>query len=324
MNRKIKAVFRWTLFIGLALLISNYIWKHLEEFYFLTTIHWSSLVPILILTFISLTLAALRYHLVLKEVDTKALFFNSFKQLVVARFLNRIIPQSGMVYRAQAFKKSSKLGYDDFFSGFFAFTWLDFVMTFSLTFFLIALYQPGLMVNGYLVLPILGLMVFFLIILTWGARWLLGGIEFTYSEYNHIIQKIIYVLLKCSRSTASLIQKPKLLICGGLIISANIMVSVWRLYYYFQLIGVSPKLGELSVFVALNRMLTVIVLTPGNLGLTEILFGYLSDAMDLGAAQGITAALIVRISVFCVLAFLNFVFLLFRWSTLPKNSTSQK
>ena len=90
---------------------------------------------------------------------------------------------------------------------------------------------------------------------------------------------------------------------------ANTAISVWSKFFLFQLIGVTAKISELALFVGLNKVSNILVVTPGNLGIVESLYGALSGMLGIGVAQGVSAALILRAVVFLILVCLSAILL---------------
>lgn len=54
--------------------------------------------------------------------------------------------------------------------------------------------------------------------------------------------------------------------------------------------GIEPNVPDLALFLALYKLSTLVVLTPGNLGIREMAFGFLSQALGIGMAEGILAS----------------------------------
>jgi uncharacterized membrane protein YbhN (UPF0104 family) len=111
------------------------------------------------------------------------------------------------------------------------------------------------------------------------------------------------------RDCLRLVSDSKLIAVGILIISAEILVAIIRVCFCFKLIGLSPEFSKLAIFVAVSRASSVIIITPGNFGLREFLFGYLSDSMGIGISQGIFISLTIRSVEFILLGCLACLFL---------------
>jgi len=255
----VKQVIRWVIFAIILYLLGRYIIDHRHDFSFLSTLRWTSLIPIVLLTLVSFLLEAFRYFLVIREMETSVPFVDVFRHLMVARFLNRLVPQSGIAYRAHAFKNE----------------------------------------NESRIIP---------------ARW---GSEFEVKSNINNYKKIISKIIRQIGFTFELARKPRLLLSGGLIIMANTAISVWSKFFLFQLIGVTAKISELALFVGLNKVSNILVVTPGNLGITESLYGVLSGMLGIGAAQGVVAALTLRTVIFLILACLSALLLFLKSQKAP-------
>jgi len=305
---------RLIIFAIILVLLGKYITDHWKDFSFISTIRWTILVPVVLLTLVSYLLETFRYFLVVREMETSVPFEDVFRHLIVARFLNKLVPQSGIVYRAHAFKKENAVSYSRFIASFTAFVWLDLVLTIIISTAIVALYQPNLSVQDYPLLPLLLAFSFLLLFITFLSRRIptrMGSEIEANSNMSHS-PKALYRLIGQIGFTFELARKPWLLLSGGLIIIANISVSVWRMFFLFQMIGVDAKISELALFVGLNRVSNVLVVTPGNLGIVEGSYGILSGAIGLGVAQGVTVALTLRVAAFIILGCLSAMLLFFQ------------
>jgi len=310
----VKQVIRWVIFAIVLYFLGRYIIDHRQDFSFLSTLRWTSLIPIVLLTLVAFLLEAYRYFLVIREMETSVPFIDVFRHMMVARFLNKLVPQSGIAYRAHAFKNENDVSYGRFAASFVAFVWLDLVLTIIISTGIVAIYQPNLSANGYPVFPILFAFSLLLLLIMFlsriiPARW---GSEFEVKSNINNYKKIISKIIRQIGFTFELARKPRLLLSGGLIIMANTAISIWSKFFLFQLIGVTAKIPELALFVGLNKVSNILVVTPGNLGITESLYGVLSGMLGIGAAQGVVAALTLRTVVFLILACLSALLLFFK------------
>jgi len=281
--------------------------QNLHEFFFLSTIRWVTLIPIVFLTLVIFILGAFRYYLIVKEMKASVPFVDVFRHLMIARFLNKLLPQSGIIYRAHAFKKENDMSYGSFLASFIAFVWLELVLTILVATIIVAVYQPGLSANNIPMLPLLLVFSFFLLAITFLSRILPVDAENSGEAVSTLgySKRLFFRLISQIGCFFELARTPRLLLTGGLIIIINTALSVLKMFFLFQLIGVTAKISELSLFVATNTTLNMLVLTPGNLGIIEGLFGFLSGAIGIGAAQGVTVALILRAVTFLILAVLS-------------------
>jgi hypothetical protein len=78
----------------------------------------------------------------------------------------------------------------------------------------------------------------------------------------------------------------------GLVIFAR---TTLLFHLYFLTIGLRVDLAALAVFYALFKLSFYINLTPGNLGVQELAWGFLSQQMGIGMAQGVAVSAFVRV-----------------------------
>jgi uncharacterized membrane protein YbhN (UPF0104 family) len=110
------------------------------------------------------------------------------------------------------------------------------------------------------------------------------------------------------RGCLKLVSDSKLVLIGTLIIFKEILLAIIRLYFCFKLIGFSPEFAMLAIFIILSRLSSVIIIAPGNFGIREFLYGYLSDWMGVGMSEGIFISLILRAIEFILLGCLVCLF----------------
>ncbi len=70
--------------------------------------------------------------------------------------------------------------------------------------------------------------------------------------------------------------------------------QVVALWLSFTAVGASVPLGVLIVFQVFIKLSNQVMITPGNLGLTELTYGLLAGGTTFKLEQGIAAALIMR------------------------------
>jgi uncharacterized membrane protein YbhN (UPF0104 family) len=315
-----KQLLRWIILVIILSLLGKYIIEHRQDFSFLSTLRLSSLMPIVLLALLSQFLGVFRYFLVIRETENSVPFIDVFRHLIVARFLNKLLPQSGIFYRAHAFKKENDVSYGSFIASFAAFVWLDLVLTIIITTGIVAFYQPNLSVNNYPILPVLFAFTILLLCITIFSHRIPNHRKSEIEANPNIgyLLKTLNRLIGYISFTFELARKPRLLLSGGLIILTNTAISIWIKFFVFQLIGVTTKVSELTLFVVLNKVSNLLVVTPGNLGVMESLFGVLSVMLGIGAAQGVAAALILRAVSFLVLGCLSVTLLIFQKTKKPQ------
>ena len=311
MKLKIKQLVRWVFFTIFLILLVHYICNHWNEFSFLGRLNYIYIIPITLISFALLLLSSYRFFLIIKKLNRDVPFVYVFQIQVMGRFFSRIIPQSGVIYKAHAFEKRGYLGYGPLFSSLISFTWMDLMITSILCTSIVSIYQPELEFGGFRAFE------FFLII----SATLLSSTLIVFMVSNKIapvtfskimpLWRIYNRIFIRIREGLKLISDPRLITGGILIILAEILFSILRLYFCFSLIGYSTEFSMLLVFITVSRILNVINITPGNFGLREFVFGYLSNLMETGISQGIFISLKIRAIEFILLGCLVCLFTFF-------------
>jgi uncharacterized membrane protein YbhN (UPF0104 family) len=66
------------------------------------------------------------------------------------------------------------------------------------------------------------------------------------------------------------------------------------LWLAFDTVGGGLSFGRLMLFQVLLKFTSLVQVTPGNIGLTELAYGVLAEAASGGAQRGIAASLLIR------------------------------
>ena len=306
-ERKTNSI-KWLIFAILLYVIGDYILDHTAEFTFFLTIDWFSIAPIILVILVSTLLNALLYLLFVREVNESITFREIIQILVIARLMNKFIPQSGLIYRARILKKNNAISYGEFFTSFASFKLLELLATIIFAVLIVSVYQPGLKVAGYPLLPVMLGMGSILIVGTYGGRKLMVRIKHINEERNTIWQHYGRRVLDVLSNTFTLVHKPRLFVATLVIMGMKVLLSMLNLFLCFNMLGTMPSISELAVFVAMGSISTIIVVTPGNLGFKEMLYGLLAEGMGIGMAQGLSVTLIQRLASYIALTILVMIF----------------
>jgi len=311
MKYKIRQLVGWVIFVIFLFLLAHYIWNHWEEFSFLGRLNSIYLFPVILTSLALPFLSSYRFFLTIEKLNKPVQFIYVFKFQVLGRFLNRIAPQSGVVYKAHAFGKKLNLGYGPFFSSLISFTWLDLLITVIFCTLLIGAYQPELKFGRFQALEIFMIISVVLLSSTVIAVKAFKKAPSNISSRITPLRGLVVRISAHIRGGLKLVSDSKLVALGALIILKEILVSIIRLYFCFKLIGFSPEFAMLAIFMILSRLSSVIIIAPGNFGIREFLYGYLSDWMGVGMSEGIFISLTLRAIEFillgCLVCFFAFL-----------------
>lgn len=228
-----------------------------------------------------------------------------FKLVVVGQFVNLVVPQLGNVYRGVQLKREHGVSYLAYASGLVAFVWLDTILGVLFCSTVLAVLRPGLRLGGMLALPILGGLF---VALVAGPLLVARVLERTTvraglaSRLHELARRLVVTATRSLSRPAFLLR----FFVIGLLVTA---VHVAALLLCFEAVGAPIDLPTAALFQVLVKVSNQIVVTPGNLGLTELAWGVLgSAATGAGVGGGVTAALLHRAAFTPLLLLLGLAF----------------
>ncbi len=309
MNGRYTRWIRYLLLAVVVYLLVRHVVGSSEDYQFVANLDWRYLLPVIALSVGNILLDALRHVITAQHLGKRLPLKLAFVYLVVARFLNKFVPQSGVAYKAHVLRKAGGFGAGELLTGFGSMVWVQLMVSLLLALIVVWSVRPSLAIHGVSILALLLAGVVVLIVSTVGVVFIAAKIESSQVRRETWGRRLMLRLARLVRSLLRLIRDPALFTLSSGIIVVATLVSLLRLYLCFRMIGVEAELVLLVLFVTLNRALTIFTITPGNLGVTEFLFGLLAQGVGIGMAQGVMAALIIRLVTFAVLALLGAIFL---------------
>lgn len=213
-----------------------------------------------------------------------------FRLISVGQMLNLFVPQLGSVYRGVALKREFGVTYMSYASGLLAFVWLDIVMGFAIATVAVALVHPDLTLGSLVVLPWVGLATLAVLAAPPVVAHVVARLPIR-SPYLAKIHARVATLLS---TAASGVKAPAFMLRY---LALNVLVTavqVSTLVLLFDSAGANVPLTALILFQVVLKAAGQIVITPGNLGITELLFGVLAQASRCTLEQGLAVSLLYR------------------------------
>ncbi len=251
-----------------------------------------TLSAILVLQGVFLVLQSWRFQIILEKcAGIRLPFLQWMKIFILGRFLNMIFSQLGNIYRGMRVKQDYGISYTRYISSFASMTWMDTLMNLLIALLAVGLLEPGLQIGPRAAWKLL-LALFLLILL---VPVILNAIfqRITLSrpslQWLHgKLSEVLSVTLNNLRDLRFLAK-----IFGLVILLFLRTILVFHLYW--SILGISVSPAALAIFYTLFKFSFFVVLTPGNLGIQEIAWGYLSEQMNIGMGQGILMSGFVRV-----------------------------
>jgi hypothetical protein len=248
---------------------------------------------------------AWRLLLIMRAVGGLKIGFREwFKVFIVGRFANALVAQAGNVYRAAVLKRQHGLPYGSYVSALAFFTWVDALLNLLLAAVLLLAMNPGLMIGGLNGAATVGLVLAAVLAGPPLALAILGlarpGEGFL-ARVREGLRGMLGVMVREGRNAALMAR-----LAGLGLVLFGIWIVLFRMS--FAGMGIRAGLGELGLFLAIYKLTTILVITPGSIGVREIAYGLLGECLGIGMAQGVMVSAILRVASYSALFPLGLAF----------------
>ncbi len=238
----------------------------------------------LIIASIAMVLSAYKFKLIIDLTFKKSIVFGGWLQVFVRGFLmNSLIPYSGVAYRGYHLKKYYAISYTDYISSSYLFALVGLVLLLCMSGLLLSYHHHAII---FLSLIFFLLLAVKLKLLLFGA---IGKLSFQNKKVSFYIAKLKTFddqLQKILRSDRKVLFFS--IFFASLCFDFFIYASVFRSIY-------SDIPLNILVYVYLPYSLGWLIrLTPGNLGIQELLMGGVTTAVGLGVSTGVTLSILLR------------------------------
>jgi len=255
----------------------------------------------------ALILLALSYKmfLILRSYGLKDIsLIDWFKIYLTSRILNTHITQSGNIYRTVKLKKDYQFPYTESIGVLTLFTWLEllFILVTSLVF--LNILDREYLHNNPLILWFHLVTISSIALAPFMARFIFSQIKIN----NKTLQWVNHKLSEVAQNFTESLKDKVLLIQFTLISMISFVLIIATVYTSFLSIGIKLPITSVILFTVLNQLSGLFIITPGNLGVTEIFFGYLSKLLGNSMGQGILVSAILRVILYGVTILLTLCF----------------
>lgn len=279
MNKKYRII---SLLIGVLIVISAffYLFNKPVFFEYLSNISYLHLLLILSLWFFIYLLTGLKFKYIYLQYHNALHFSEWYGMTMVGSMTNYLLPQSGLAVRAGYFKFKKEIPVKIFFQ----IQILDYIYFFLTS-----------CIIGMAILFLIDfdsdlkytLFLFFLIVL------LLCGLTFIKLDNIRLKYKYICKIIDFIKSLQSFNNFNNARRIVILNITKVLLISILYLFS-FSIAGVKIDYMMAAIIGIVINILIFFPITPGNMGIQELLVAFLSESTDLGYDNGLFAALIIR------------------------------
>jgi uncharacterized protein (TIRG00374 family) len=231
-------------------------------------------------------------HIVIKAIGNKEIKFRQwFRLFVEGRLLNKVAPQLGNVYRGIELKNKNKIPLTKYTASYLFFSWFDTVFNLFLVIVAITLTRSEIP-NSKIILNIA---IFIFLILIFLPKTIKFIEKININIPKNILIKKFSSILQRLKSSINLAFNNYIFFQLGLlgIISGALMCS--RILLGFEIFNIIVGLTDIILIYTIYKISTMIVITPGNIGIQELSIGMLSEFLGHGLAVGIAVTLALRL-----------------------------
>lgn len=290
--KQIKTFLKIVIVTACIVYIASFFYINRNSLSIVIRMNFTTLLTLVLLWFSYMLLHSWRFQFILQKCGSRKIaFWRWFKILTLGNFLNLVFSQLGNVYRGVKLKKEHDISYTSYITSFASFAWMDTWMNLVLAIVIILLIKPDLKIGPFSASFLLVIICAVIIILPVMASFFLRFIRFKNSYLDWTKSKLSQVLTTTLDNIKDASFLLKIILLGIVIFS----LTVFSYYVLFAGFDMRLTLPVLTVFCTLLNLSTFFVITPGNIGIQEIAFGFISQQLGIGMAQGILVSIVSRI-----------------------------
>ncbi len=302
--KKLKKIIRLLIALACIIYLVRFFYKNKDSLLLILKLDVPTIFFIIILTVSYFFIYSLRFQIVLEKCSSIRLnYIYLFKLLIQARFLNLVFSQMGNVYRGYKLKKDCNISYTRYISSFTSTLWMDtcFNLFFATT--VILVLSPRFKIGYFIAWQTFLILALLISAVPVAVIFLMSKfkIKIKFLDWTHAkLTEVLSVTISNLRDTTYLLKFFSL----GIIQLALTVLAHYILFKRFDLI---LNLPTLLVFYILLRLSIFISITPGNIGVQEIAYGFIAEQMGIGMAAGILVSVVARVLNFFIIILLGII-----------------
>ncbi len=290
--KKWKTLLRWLVAIGCLAYAATFFVRDRDALQRSLNLNGWILGGILALQLVYYYIQGLRFQIVMEKCSGRKLpSWPWMKLFIVGRFLNTVFAQAGNVSRGVILKRDYGVSYTRYIAANASMAWMDTGMNLLLATYIVLISNRGFRIGSVAAWKVLGIATFVTIAGPILFEAAFRRLRFRRRPTVWLHEKTAEVLRVSVDNLADSAYLLKLFSLGLAIFARTVLMF----HLYFLTIGLRVDPAALAVFYALFKLSFYVNLTPGNLGVQELAWGFLSEQMGIGMAQGVAVSAFVRV-----------------------------
>ncbi len=298
-----KPVLKFLLVIFLLSLIGAYFVRNSEDLSVLTHVSATNLIVLMTLAFATHIVYAMELLIIVNKMHSRSLpFFPWFKIFLVSRFLNLFVTQGANLYRSVKLKREYQFSYTHSISMVSFFAWFQSVLSLCLC--QIFLFTADTTILGSYLAVTLSVLTLLVFAMPFVLHYVFKRFRIAKQKFQWYGEKVeemftgFFLGLKDMRFMFTLTA----------LFVVYFVLNQMFVHHSFAAIGVPVGVHSSALFTATIVVSRTFNVVPSNLGVTEVICGALSEALQGKIGYGIIISGIARVVDFVLTAALGILF----------------
>jgi len=276
-----------------------------EEIHRLTQISFNHQILLIFIYLLIHQLSTLKIFIFLRKLGLRDIkYLDWFKIFIVSRFANLHVTQGANIYRSIKLKKEYDFPYTKSISLIAVFTWFECVIVLTILAFILLSANNHQTIKGINILSLTFGMITLFLALPYVSRYILLRIQPRQEKLVWLRERIKDLIESLIKS----LHDYKLVLMITLISSITFCILSGWIYICFDAIGTKVNLTFVAIFTTTIIFSRAFNIVPGNIGLRELLCGYLGQAFGWGISPGIIVSGLIRIVEYLTVTILGILF----------------
>lgn len=276
-----------------------------EDLLLFLNLHFYNVLSLYLIYLLQFLISTIPFLLIIHRYrDSSIPIIEWFKIMFVSRMANNLVSKSGSVYKAYILKNSFDFTYTHYFHVATMYSWLKVFVNLVLVSLCLLFFMPDLKFGDYSALLIMGCLSIVIFLS-----------PFIIDRLFHLIKPksgfIFMIYNKVAGIIAALVENAKdITFMAKLISLIFIQFGLYIVLFKILFTGVNIDIGyaELSLFIAIQQVSVLLFITPGNIGVRELLYGVVGGAIGIGIAEGVVVSALLRVVTYLVIFPLGLAF----------------
>jgi hypothetical protein len=290
---KFKKIIRLVLVVICIIYLIRFFYKNRDTLNLVFNLDLTTIFSIIALQLIYYPLQACLIKTILEKCSgSKLPFWGWFRIFILSTFLNMVLSQAGNVYRGVQLKNDYNISYTRYISSYASFAWMDMWINLIIATIIVLFLKPDLQIGPLTAWKVLLAAIIVVVVTPILIEILWRRIKFNNTSLSWVHSKLSEVLAVSVSNIKDIAYLAKIV----LINLAVLICIAGLLRFCFLVLNIRLNMPAVVVFYALLKISNYVNLTPGNLGIQELAYGFLGTQMGIGMAQSVLVSAFMRLT----------------------------